>query len=266
MVHVLHLVLIVAPIVGPAYIVLDGDVGQRVVWFGALFGFFPGGSVVGHFVVAEHIGVVPVLHGDTVPSFSFGGEVSTSGYFVPLVLIGSSILVLVIGHHDYARLAAASLGRIGSSVVGRVECIAIDTEVTQSGHIGYSVVKAYDHVSAPASQGDGIGFVPHQPLAGLAYHVFVGVSFLILGQHVDKLSGCRHIVKHGGNIGGQLSGPLFYVDKNMCLASFVLGGEDVASFAGGNERGDIGIGPGEAVQIGCCRGHFPGASSQRGAV
>ena len=123
---------------------------KNSIWFnGKLYG----GSVVGHFVVAEHIGVVPVLHGDTVPSFSFGGEVSTSGYFVPLVLIGPSILVLVIGHHDYARLAAASLGRIGSFVVDRVECIAIDTEVTQSGHIGYSVVKAYDHVSAPASQG-----------------------------------------------------------------------------------------------------------------
>ena len=119
--------------------------------------------------------------------------------FIPLVAgAGDTIMVLIHTHHDDARLTTAAQ-HIGNGIA--LHGVTIDFHVIVV-LVDHGVVEAEDDIAAIATQSHATGCRSTQLCLKISHDTVTGKSRLIGRCHcIDKLTGCRQIVIHTGNVG-----------------------------------------------------------------
>ena len=120
----------------------------------------------------------------------------TSCKFIPLVIIGFTILILIIGHHDDTRFVAATSFAGYTGLLLGIEAVAQDTEIALARYVFNRVVETYDDVSAETSQRDHLIFTAAYGLHYFLVDALLSVSFRPLGKVVYKLSRSGTVIQN----------------------------------------------------------------------
>ena len=124
--------------------------------------------------------------------------------FVPLVFIGATVVIGIVGNHNNPRFTAPSFK--GFLVATAVEGIAEDAEVTLAGYVRDGMVKANHDVSAPATEGDQTTFIILKLIQGLTVHILLRIACFILGEFVRELSHGWEVLEDARDVGAMRVG------------------------------------------------------------